>query len=405
MTAPLDFAMLPPEVNSARMYSGAGSASMLAAASVWKGVAAELRSTALSYGAVLSALTDEEWHGPASAAMADAATPYVAWMNTTAVQAEQAASQAEAAAAAYETAFAATVPPPEIAANRAQLVSLVSTNILGLNTPAIAATEAQYGEMWGQDAAAMYGYAGSSAVASQLTMFAPPQPIVNPAATTTQSAAMAKAAATSAGTGQSTVSKLMTSVPGTLQSLAAPAASTGSAPAATGGSALDDLLNSPMWNNFGPDANIWNTIFSSGFYMPGNFVGTAADFLGVGGQGAGGAAAGAAGAAEGAAGAAAGLAQATTTAPLGGLGAVGNAVSAGLGAAPQVGGLTVPASWTGAAPQMSSAINATPMVAPPPAVAAGMPGVPMGGMSGRGFRNVPQYGFKPNFVTRPPSAG
>jgi PPE-repeat protein len=405
MTAPLDFAMLPPEVNSARMYSGAGSASMLAAASVWKGVAAELRSTALSYGAVLSALTDEQWHGPASAAMADAATPYVAWMNTTAVQAEQAASQAEAAAAAYETAFAATVPPPEIAANRAQLVSLVSTNILGLNTPAIAATEAQYGEMWGQDAAAMYGYAGSSAVASQLTMFAPPQPIVNPAATTTQSAAMAKAAATSAGTGQSTVSKLMTSVPGTLQSLAAPAASTGSAPAATGGSALDDLLNSPMWNNFGPDANIWNTIFSSGFYMPGNFVGTAADFLGVGGQGAGGAAAGAAGAAEGAAGAAADLAQATTTAPLGGLGAVGNAVSAGLGAAPQVGGLTVPASWTGAAPQMSSAINATPMVAPPPAVAAGMPGVPMGGMSGRGFRNVPQYGFKPNFVTRPPSAG
>jgi PPE-repeat protein len=402
MTAMLDFAMLPPEVNSARMYSGAGPASMLAAASAWKGVAAELRSMALSYGAVLSALTDEEWQGPASAAMADAAAPYVAWMNTAAVQAEQAASQAEAAAAAYETAFAATVPPPEIAANRAQLASLVSTNFLGLNTPAIAATEAQYGEMWSQDAAAMYGYAGSSAAASQLSMFVPPQPIVNPAATTAQSAAMTQAAATSAGTGQGTVSKLMTSVPGTLQSLAAPAASTGSAPAATGGSGLDDFLNSPIFNDFGPDANIWNTIFSSGFYMPSNFAGSAADFIGLAGQGAGGAAAGAAGAAEGAAGAAAGLAQATTTAPLGGLGA---AVSAGLGAAPQVGGLTVPASWTGAAPQMSSAINATPMVAPPPAVAAGMPGVPMGGMSGRGFRNAPQYGFKPNFVTRPPSAG
>jgi PPE-repeat protein len=406
MTAVLDFAMLPPEVNSARMYSGAGSASMLAAASAWKGVAAELRSTALSYGAVLSALTDEEWQGPASAAMADAAAPYVAWMNTTAVQAEQAASQAEAAATAYETAFVATVPPPEIAANRVQLVSLVSTNFLGLNTPAIAATEAQYGEMWGQDAAAMYGYAGSSAVASQLTMFGPPQPIVNPAATTTQPAAMAKAAATSAGTGQSTVSKLMRSVPGTLQSLAAPAASTGSG---TGTSILQQLSDTTtpsgfLWNNFGPNATIWNTIFSSGFYMPSNFVGSAADFIGLS-QGAGGAAAGAAGAAEGAAGAAAGLAQATATAPLGGLGAVGNAVSAGLGAAPQVGGLTVPVSWTGAAPQMSSAINATPMVAPPPAVAAGMPGVPMGGMSGRSFRNAPQYGFKPSFVTRPPSAG
>src|SRR6202048_3997800 len=99
MTVALDFAMLPPEINSARMYSGAGSAPMVAAASAWKGLAAELRSTALSYGAVLSALTDEEWHGPASAAMAGAAMPYVAWMNTTAVQAEQTATQAEAAAA------------------------------------------------------------------------------------------------------------------------------------------------------------------------------------------------------------------------------------------------------------------------------------------------------------------
>ncbi|OMC56312.1 hypothetical protein A5747_08880 [Mycobacterium sp. IS-836] len=386
--------MLSPEVNSARMYTGAGSASMLAAASAWKGLAAELRSTALSYGAVLSALTDEEWHGPASAAMASAAAPYVEWMNTTAVQAEETAAQAEAAAAAYETAFAATVPPAEIAANRAQLASLVSTNFLGLNTPAIAATEAQYGEMWGQDAAAMYGYAGSSAAASRLTEFDPPQPIVNPAATPAQSAAVTQAAATSAGTGQSTLSKLMTSVPGTLQSMASPAASTASAPAS-----LDDLLNSSIWNNFGPNANIWNTIFSSGFYMPGNYLGTASNFMT---QGAGDAAAGAAGAAADGT-AAFGLAQAV--APAGGLGAVGNTVSAGLGAAPQVGGLTVPASWTGAAPQLSSAINATPMVAPPPAVAAGMPGVPLGGSRGFGRHMPPQYGFKPSFVTRPPSAG
>ena len=32
-----------------------------------------------------------------------------------------------------------------------------------MNTAAIAATEALYAEMWAQDAAAMYGYAGSSA--------------------------------------------------------------------------------------------------------------------------------------------------------------------------------------------------------------------------------------------------
>jgi PPE-repeat protein len=153
MTMALDFAMLPPEVNSARMYSGAGSGTMLAAASAWNGLAAELRSTALSYGSVLSALTGEEWHGPASAAMAAAAAPYVAWMSTTAEQAEQTAGQAEAAAAAYEAAFTATVPPAAIAANRSQLMALIATNIVGQNTPAIAATEAQYAEMWAQDAA------------------------------------------------------------------------------------------------------------------------------------------------------------------------------------------------------------------------------------------------------------
>nr|WP_254893555.1 PPE family protein [Mycobacterium malmoense] len=128
MTAALDFAMLPPEVNSSRMYSGAGSGPMLAAASAWNGLAAELHSTALSYGAVLSTLTGEEWHGPASAAMAAAATPYVAWLSTT-------AERAEAAVAAYETAFAATVPPPVIAANRAQLMTLIATNRLGSKHP------------------------------------------------------------------------------------------------------------------------------------------------------------------------------------------------------------------------------------------------------------------------------
>src|SRR5208283_1484402 len=101
----------------------------------------------------------------------------VAWLSTTATQAEETAAQAEAAVAAYEAAFAATVPPPVIAANRAQLMVLVATNFLGQNTPAIAATEALYMEMWAQDAAAMYGYAGSSAAASQLTSFTQPEQV------------------------------------------------------------------------------------------------------------------------------------------------------------------------------------------------------------------------------------
>ena len=55
-----------------------------------------------------------------------------------------------------------TVPPPVIAANRVLLANLIATNFLGQNTPAIAVTEAQYAEMWAQDAGAMYTYAASS---------------------------------------------------------------------------------------------------------------------------------------------------------------------------------------------------------------------------------------------------
>jgi len=75
-------------------------------------------------------------------------------MNTTAAQAEQAAAQAQAAASAYEAAFTMTVAPAVIAANRSLTMLLIATNILGQNTPAIAANEAQYAEMWAQDSAA-----------------------------------------------------------------------------------------------------------------------------------------------------------------------------------------------------------------------------------------------------------
>ena len=179
----MDFAILPPEINSGRMYTGPGPGPMLAAAAAWDDLAAELGSTAASYASEVSALTSGAWQGPSSASMAAAAAPYVAWMNATAAQAEETGSQAKVAAAAYEAAFAATVPPEVIAANRALLMMLIATNILGQNTPAIAATEAHYMEMWAQDATAMYAYAGSSAGASQLTPFSEPPPTTNNAGT------------------------------------------------------------------------------------------------------------------------------------------------------------------------------------------------------------------------------
>jgi PPE-repeat protein len=191
---------------------------MLAAASAWDGLATELGSTAAAYRSTLSELTGGPWMGPSSAAMAAAATPYLEWMTRAAGQAEQTATQAKAAAAAYESAFTMTVPPPVIAANRSLLTTLIATNVVGQNTAAIAATEADYAEMWAQDAAAMYGYAGSSASASTLTPFTEPPPTTNPAGATGQAAAAGQSI-TSSGP------QLMAAVPQALQGLAsAPAA-------------------------------------------------------------------------------------------------------------------------------------------------------------------------------------
>ena len=96
----MDFGFLPPEINSARMYSGPGSVPLLAAAGSWDSLAAELDITAESYESVLSGLTSLHWRGPASAAMAATAAPYMGWLHITAEQTKQTAMQARAAAAA-----------------------------------------------------------------------------------------------------------------------------------------------------------------------------------------------------------------------------------------------------------------------------------------------------------------
>ena len=158
----MSFMIFPPEINSSLMYSGAGSGPLMAAASAWSELAADLESTAAAYQSVLAQLTGSTWLGPSSARMAAATAPYVDWLATTAGQAAQTSAQAQFAAAAYEGAFASTVPPAVIAANRALLAALVATNFLGQNTPAIMATEAHYMEMWFQDGLAMDTYAASS---------------------------------------------------------------------------------------------------------------------------------------------------------------------------------------------------------------------------------------------------
>jgi PPE-repeat protein len=405
-----NFGALPPEINSARMYAGAGSGPMLAAAAAWDGLAAELNPAAASYGSVISRLTSDGWQGPASASMAAAAAPYVGWLSSAAEQAGQAATHARAAASAYEAAFAMTVPPAVVAANRTQLASLVATNVFGQNTPAIAANEAAYSEMWAQDAAAMYGYADSSAAASALTPFSPAPRTTNPAGLAVQAAAVAQAADTSTGTNvQTMLSKLTSTVPQALQELAQPLGSASSS-SSSSTSGLSDLMTFLDNLQSSPLGSLENSMMSSGIANPTNILQTLtgfSSFASSGGSGAADAAGGAAAAGAGAAGAAAGAA--------GGLG--GLRVSVGMGQAASIGKLSVPPSWAPAAPVTSpahSAFHATEWAPATPEVGAsdlgagmpGMPGMPMlGGVPLRGSDGMPKYGYRVHVVTRPPAAG
>jgi PPE-repeat protein len=410
----MDFGALPPEINSARMYSGPGSAPMRTASAAWNLLAAELESAATQYQSTIDVL-DDEWLGPTSATMAAAVDPYITWMSTTGAQAEQTAAQASAAASAYEAAYAMTVPPLEVAANRTQLAMLVATNVIGQNTPAIAANEAMYGEMWAQDAAAMYGYAGTSAAASSVKAFTQPPETSNPAAQATQGSAVAQANGASTGAGvQSQLQQLTSTIPSSLKQLTSPMSAATNA-AAQPASWLDSLLDFLD----GADGNSIGTFLNSSLvngFVSGSYVSPAivtpaitsglADInsLGPGEPAPGG---------TGVTGMITPQPPVSAPAPVS-VPSVG--VSVNTTGSTLVGKLSVPPTWTAAA-QVANHSGVTyagggwtnavgPTGGGTSAVPAGMPGMP-GASAGRsgGFGHGPRYGNRLTVMGRPLSGG
>ncbi|MEB3031018.1 PPE family protein [[Mycobacterium] nativiensis] len=157
----MSFSIFPPEINSGLIYTGPGSSPLLEAAAAWTNLAAELSTSATATQSVITNLSST-WTGAGSAAATTSVAPYVAWLQQASATAAQNAALATQAAGLFEAARAGSVPPPVIAANRAMLLALISTNFFGQNTPAIAATEAQYEAMWAQDGVAMDTYNGSA---------------------------------------------------------------------------------------------------------------------------------------------------------------------------------------------------------------------------------------------------
>jgi PPE-repeat protein len=418
----VDFGALAPEINSARMYAGPGSSSLQAAASSWNGIAAELSSAATAYDKVVTQLVSDEWLGPASTSMAGAAQQHVSWLTQTAAQAEQAAMQARAAAAAYEQAFAATIPPPLIAANRAETAAAVQANVFGQYTPLIAQLEAQYSEFWAQDSSAMYTYAGQSAAATKVTPFASPAATTDPAGTAAQSAAVSAAQGSSAATNSQTILQQLESLlPSSIQALLSPSGfqSAFGTPSSALGTLWSFLFGTStipsslaaLVTDYSPYAAFfYNTeglpYFSVGM---GNFgVQMAKTFGAIGGA----AAPAAAAAPPSLGGLGAGLGGGAGA--LGALGHTSGQVAAGLGNAGSLGGkLAVPASWIGGAPaQVPTPGNPIPVSTVSAIQESGgsgnlLGGMPLAGAGAGGHAGAagPRYGVKPTVMTRPPFAG
>ncbi len=379
------------------MYCGPGSGPMLAAAAAWDGVAVELGLAATGYASVIAELTGAPWVGAASLSMVAAATPYVAWLSQAAARAEQAGMQAAAAAAAYEAAFVMTVPPPVITANRVLVMTLIATNFFGQNSAAIAVAEAQYAEMWAQDAVAMYGYAAASASASRLIPFAAPPKTTNSAGVVAQAAASASASRlipfaappkTTNSAGVVAQVAAVAAMPGLLQRLSSAASVSWSNP--------NDWWLVRLLGSITPTERTTIVRLLGQSYFA---TGMAQFFASIAQQltfGPGGTTAGSGGAWY-------------PTPQFAGLGA-SRAVSASLARANKIGALSVPPSWVKTTALTESpvahAVSANPTVGSSHGPHGLLRGLPLGSrITRRSGAFAHRYGFRHSVVARPPSAG
>jgi PPE-repeat protein len=384
----MSFSLIPPEINSALMFSGAGSGPLLEASAAWNSLATDLESTATQYQTLVTNLVTGSWLGPSSAQMASATAPYIAWLQGTAATAAQTAAQAQVAAAAYQSAYASMVPLPVIEANRTELATLVSNNFLGQNTGAIATNEAEYLDMWIQDALTMDTYQVNSQVASAL-----------PAQTAApQVASGAVPAAAAAATPADSTTSIVTGLIGDLAQLFGVTGTAAAGPATLDAGTLVSYLGT-VATAVAADPTAALLPVQVTYYM--GMLGSmpARMFMSSGSS------------ASGSAGST--LASSTSdtvmanvgkfvdgklTNVMGGVGnqlrTWGSAISASLASGHHVGGLSVPNAWHGLAPEMSRAAPVLPATSvAAPQMTHGLPSSPfsqglMGALAGRGMSTM-----------------
>jgi PPE-repeat protein len=378
-----DFAAMPPEITSTLVYAGPGAAPLMAAATAYANLAAEVSSTATQWESIVSLLTTESWTGGGSAAAAAAAQPIITYLTETAATLEQTSAQATASAAAFETAYMGVVNPALVYANRAAFYAALAG--LPFTLPQVAALEAEYEAMWVQDATAMSTYQAASTAAGVLTPVTPLTSTTNPAAASAADST-ALAADSTGGTAQALAASPIS------DALSIPGYTTPDIPA-TGGNLLqsiDGFLGTPsVFNAINGAVNTGAWFATSGITNAvslGHTLGTVPSIP---------------------------FALTDSVAPAAGAAAItpgtmvgsvsGAGASAAVGEASAVGGLSVPASWSAAAPA-SVASTTAPLAgsgwtaaaeAEPVAAMPGMPGMAAAAKGAGAYGTGPRYGFKP----------
>jgi PPE-repeat protein len=252
----------------------------------------------------------------------------------------------------------------------------------------------------------MYGYAGASATASQVSPFTTPPQTTNSSGPMGQVAAAVQSAGTSSGTDVETLMssgpQLISGMPQALQSLASPQAldsvastATDSSTSSTSATSLMNELSTPLKLASMP-MSMMSKLFTAGSTATAAKAATTA-------------------ASELDAAHAVGL---TSTGVLGssGIGAFGSgvpALSAGLGQGTSVGALTVPSAWTGAAAPVTATgtamhLGGAPAISAAPAgtQSAVPPMMPITNMGGRAGADAPtRFELRSTVIPFTPAAG
>ncbi|MFF2554692.1 PPE family protein [Nocardia sp. NPDC058058] len=175
----LDFAALPPEVNSARLCSGPGPAPLQATAAAYMAMANGLNAAAAGSDGSMSQMAGA-WGGPSADRAQEAFRTHADWLRTQAAAAAATATVANQIAAANAAALATMPKLPEILAVQAAHATAIATNVMAQNTPTIFALEATYLSLAAIATTTMFVYAATATgLLSQLPPPAAAPPIVS----------------------------------------------------------------------------------------------------------------------------------------------------------------------------------------------------------------------------------